>query len=239
MKVALDGGAPVVICNAANARGRSVEPLRNDRVPGEPPRQRSGAGLRKRRARRTGHAADVTGPDVSHRWPVFLPDGVHFLYLVVSTDDERRGVYLASTAAKMPDEPTRLFRSSSGPVYVPLPESSSGILLSTEGRWVEARPFDTTRLAVTGDARRIDVTAVGASPHHAALLGASSDILAFAAAPIPYGTHVATVMSNGDDFEIWPERELGGFLRLSPDGGRLARARHIQSAATQISGWTT
>ncbi len=226
MKVALDGGAPVVICNAANARGGAWSP--SGTIVFQASHRDSGLARVSANGGRVEPATllDVTGPDVSHRWPVFLPDGVHFLYLVVSTDDERRGVYLASTAAKMPDEPTRLFRSSSGPVYVPLPESSSGILLSTEGRWVEARPFDTTRLAVTGDARRIDVTAVGASPHHAALLGASSDILAFAAAPIPYGTHVATVMSNGDDFEIWPERELGGFLRLSPDGGRLARARH-------------
>ena len=224
--MALDGGAPVVICEAPDARGGSWSPSGTivfqanyrdsalSRVPASGGRVEPATIL------------DVTGPDVSHRWPVFLPDGVHFLYLVVSTDDERRGVYLASTATKVIEQPARLFRSLSGPAYVPLPDRAGGMLLSAEGRWIEARTFDTTRLAVTGDARRIDVGAVGATPHHAALLGASSDLLAFASSPIPYGAHVATVTGDGGDLEIWPGREIGGFLRLSPDGGRLARARH-------------
>ena len=119
---------------------------------------------------------------------------------------------------------------------MPLPDRSSGMLLSAEGRSIEARMFDTTRLAVTGDARRIDVAAVGASPHHGALLGASSDLLAFASSPIPYGVHVATVTDIGDDFEVWPGRELTGVFRLSPDGGRLGVTDSTPSAATQTSG---
>ncbi len=226
IKMALEGGAPIVICDAPDARGGSWSPSGTimfqaiyrdsglSRVPASGGRVEPATIL------------DVTGSDVSHRWPVFLPDGVHFLYLVVSTDDERRGVYLGSTTSEAPEQPTRLFRTSSGPVYVPLPDRSSGMVLSAEGRWIEARMFDTARLAVMGDARRIDVSAAAATPHHAALLGASSELLAFASSPIPYGAHVATVMSNGDNFELWPVRELGGFLRLSPDGGRLARARH-------------
>ena len=225
MRVAVEGGAPVVIYDAPDARGGAWSP--SGTIVFQATYRDSGLSRVSASGGRAEPATvlDVTGPDVSHRWPVFLSDGVHFLYHVVSTDDERRGVYLGSTAATAPEQPARLFRSSSGPVYVPLPDRSSGILLSAEGRWIEARMFDTTRLAVTGDARRIDVAAVGAGPHHGALLGASSDLLAFASSPIPYGVHVATVADVGGDLEVWPEREITGSFRLSPDGGRLARTR--------------
>jgi hypothetical protein len=42
--------------------------------------------------------------EFGHRFPQFLPDGRHFLYLRVSTDDPNRtGIYAGSIDAK-PDE---------------------------------------------------------------------------------------------------------------------------------------
>ena len=38
----------------------------------------------------------------SHRWPVFLPDGIHFLYVVRSIRGERRGVYVDASIARLP-----------------------------------------------------------------------------------------------------------------------------------------
>ena len=38
---------------------------------------------------------DLDRGENSHRWPVFLPDGVHFLYFVRASVDARRGVYVA------------------------------------------------------------------------------------------------------------------------------------------------
>jgi Tol biopolymer transport system component len=35
--------------------------------------------------------------------------------------------------------------------------------------------------------------------------------------------HVAIASRTGADLVIWPEREIGGFFRISPEGGRLAR----------------
>lgn len=225
MRVALERGTPIEIANAPRALGGAAWSPSGTIVFQQVYRdvglsQVAAAGGPVTPATRF----DVTSPDVSHRWPVFLPDGKHFLYLVLSTDDERRGVYLGNIES-VDVPPTRLFRSLSGPVFVPLPDSSSGLLLSADGRWVEVRRFDTERLTVIGDALKLDVAAAATTPHHAALLGASADILAFASTPIPYGTHVASVNGDGSDFEMWPLRELGFFLRLSPDGGRLARVR--------------
>jgi len=101
----------------------------------------------------------------------------------------------------------------------------SGILLSAADRSIEARPFNAARRQVTGDARRIELPAAGSTPHHPALLSASPDLLAFGATPVPWGAHMAVIARDGTGLSLWPERELGGFHRVSPDGGRLARTR--------------
>lgn len=225
MRVALEGGAPIEIADAPDARGGTWS--------------RSGTIVFQRIYRDSGLSQvpaaggavqpathfDVSGPDATHRWPVILPDGEHFLYQVFSIEEERRGVYVGSISASPDDTPKRLFRSLSAPIFVPLPDPSKGLLLSAEGRWVEARLFDTERLTLIGDPQKIDVAAAAATPHHAGLLGASADVLAFASTPVPYGQHVASVNSDGSQYEMWPLRELGHFLRISPDGGRLARVR--------------
>jgi len=150
---------------------------------------------------------------------------VHFVYSVVTTEDARRGIYIGSTAAPPDDHPVRLFSSSSGAVYVPSPGSSPGVLLSAEGRWIEARRFDPSRLTVVGDVKRMAMAAAGASPHHAALLDASSNLLAFSSMSVPYGAHIAVMNRHDGHLEMWPEQELGHFLRLSPNQEKLARVR--------------
>ena len=70
----------------------------------------------------------------SHRWPVFLPDGIHFLFFVRASIDERRGVYVArlDRPASTPGSP--LFRSESEAVFVP-----------TSGRDAWCAPLDGRR----------------------------------------------------------------------------------------------
>jgi dipeptidyl aminopeptidase/acylaminoacyl peptidase len=123
-------------------------------------------------------------------------------------------------------------------MYVPGSNGSSGTLLSAEGDWVEARRFDMTSLSVTGDPRKIDVAAAAADPHHAALLSASPDILAFSALPIPYGAHLTSLKGDGTDVRSSPTQELGFFLRLSPDEGRIARVR-VDPVAGNHDLWVT
>ena len=43
---------------------------------------------------------DPTRGDTSHRFPRFLPDGVHFVYLVISSKPESGGIFLGSLASK-------------------------------------------------------------------------------------------------------------------------------------------
>jgi Tol biopolymer transport system component len=161
----------------------------------------------------------------SHRWPVFLPDGVHFLYFVRAEADERRGVYVGRVdrPASMPGTP--LFQSESEVMYVP-PSSGRGpgdLLYVKNGR-IEARPFDANRIALAGDPRTLDLHAGGQTPYHSSMLSGSAGLLAFSASPMPYGLRLASVERDGADLQVQKASEPQLWPRLAPDG-RLARQR--------------
>jgi hypothetical protein len=104
---------------------------------------------------------DTSLGETAHAWPTFLPDGVHFLYFVRSTLDERRGVYLAriDTPAARPE--SLVLRSDSNAVYVPFPGTNEGALLYVVDGRVEARRFDPDTRRFAGDARTLaDVSAI-------------------------------------------------------------------------------
>ncbi|HEX5215995.1 MAG TPA: protein kinase [Vicinamibacterales bacterium] len=167
---------------------------------------------------------DVAQDDVAHRWPVFLPDGRHFLYQSVSPRDDRRGVFIG-TIDGPPAVGRLLFPSDVGAIYVPGVSASEGFLLSAGSGGVEVRSFDVVRLVVTGDTRSIAVPAAVDTPHHPALLNASSEMLAFGASAIPFGFRLGRVDRDGSNLILETENQLGGFPRLSPDGRFLARCR--------------
>ena len=88
-------------------------------------------------------------PDGSHRWPCFLPDGEHFLFVVWSNDltaqEQHGGVYLASLSDG--DEPVKLVSEASSTAYAP-----PGYLLVVRDDSLLAIPFDADQRKVTGDA---------------------------------------------------------------------------------------
>ena len=118
-----------------------------------------------------------------------------------------------------------LFASESAAEYVPIRDGRHGVLLSVGNDRIEYRPFDPVRRLLEGDARTIDVNAIGTSPHQAALFSATANVLAYSAVAVPWGSRFASIGRDGSDLQLLSERELGGFPRISPDGGRLARTR--------------
>ncbi len=228
MKVAIAGGAPVEICAAPDARGGAwgskgiivFEPLNIE------------SGLQ--RVPESGGAAepvtllDVAQGENSHRWPAFLPDGIHFLYFVRSLVEERRGVYLGRVDRPASTAGTPLFRSESEAVYAPGSNGDDDLLLTVAGGRIEAHRFDVRRLAVTSDPQVIDLPTAGNGLYHAALLGVSQHVLAHAAAALPYGARLSTALRNRNNDEapsIVRERGPYNWPRLSPDGTRLAYAQ--------------
>ncbi len=84
------------------------------------------------------------GSGQGHRWPVFLPDGKHFLYFVDwsnKADAQQDGTYLASLDS---GETKRMSDLKGNVVY------SSGNLLFVRDRTLLAQPFDPARLETTG-----------------------------------------------------------------------------------------
>jgi eukaryotic-like serine/threonine-protein kinase len=225
MKVAWPSGAPVAIASAPQPRGGTWSPSGDilfapdvilagiSRVPA------AGGSVAP------ATLFDVSKGDTSHWWPFFLPDGLHFLYFVRSTDDERLGVYLGrgDRPASHPDSP--LFRSSSDVVFAPLAGTRDGALFSVVDGRIEVRRFDVTRRTVAADARTIGLSAGGSTLHHPVMLSASNDVLVFSESGLPSGHRLEAVRRNGERLRLWDEAEAQNWPRVSPDGRRLARQR--------------
>jgi eukaryotic-like serine/threonine-protein kinase len=86
----------------------------------------------------------LNGPSektVSHRWPAFLPDGRHFLFLAAPGN-----VYVGSLDM---NSPKMIVRADSGALY------GAGYLLFQRQSTLLAQPFDATRLELSGEPRPV------------------------------------------------------------------------------------
>ena len=93
MKVGLTGGVPIELADAPDGRGGTwnsngtivFAPDLIETALFQVPEWRNGRPVTE---------VDYARRDNAHRWPVFLPDGLHFLYFLRSEDRTRRGVYV-------------------------------------------------------------------------------------------------------------------------------------------------
>ncbi|HEX3230904.1 MAG TPA: protein kinase, partial [Pyrinomonadaceae bacterium] len=85
------------------------------------------------------------------RWPQFLPDGNHFLYLVTPIQQINSEVFVGSLDGK---EPKRLFTSQSNAAYAVAP-NGEGYLLFARGGALLAQTFDPKTLTLSGEPKRV------------------------------------------------------------------------------------
>jgi Tol biopolymer transport system component len=84
-----------------------------------------------------------------HRFPVFLPDGTHFLYNVTSDDPRTGGVYVGSMLSG--EGARRVLPDGSNAVFVrPARAGSTGHLLFRREQTLMAQPFEPDRLDIVG-----------------------------------------------------------------------------------------
>jgi eukaryotic-like serine/threonine-protein kinase len=222
LKIALAGGAPVEICDVPDARGGAWST--NGTIVFAPRQMEFGL-LRVSENGGTVELAtllDLPQGENSHRWPVFLPDGIHFLYYVRAYGEERRGVYVGRIDRPASTPGTPLFRSDSEALYAPVDGEDRGVLFTVARGRIEARPFDARRRLVTGDPRTIDLPAAGNTPDTAMMLSVSADVLAHEGSSVLFGVRKASIGRNGESLTVAPERAVQGRPRVSPDGRRLA-----------------
>jgi eukaryotic-like serine/threonine-protein kinase len=87
---------------------------------------------------------DSAREEQSHVLPRFLPDGKHFLYVVLALKPENAGIYVGSLDSA--SQPMRLLNASSQVEY------SVGHLLFVRGNTLEAQLFDASHLRLAGEA---------------------------------------------------------------------------------------
>jgi Tol biopolymer transport system component len=167
------------------------------------------------------------GLQTSHRWPFFLPDGKHFLYIALHHDASKAGnnmVYYASLDGR---ENRPLFRSQTNAVY------ASGFILFGRGDQIMAQPFNPSTGTASGEPQNVAKGVMNDSSTWHMDASASSDGL------LVFGSG-----ASGDLELVWMDRsgkmstiadklpDLQSAV-LSPQGDRVA----LQMNAGQTDIW--
>lgn len=153
----------------------------------------------------------------THRWPYFLPDGQHFLYLsrgATVGESETGAEYVTSLESK---ESKLLLRASSNIAY------AQGYLLFLREGTLMAQAFDAKRLETSGDAFPIAV-GVQSEPAMARGVFAVSDngVLAYQTGSGKHGSQLAWFDRNGKQLGVLGDLAIYNYPQLSPDEQRAA-----------------
>jgi eukaryotic-like serine/threonine-protein kinase len=168
-----------------------------------------------------GNPVEVTKIDThqhsSHRWPFFLPDGKHFLYLALNHDRAQSGndaIYYASLDGR---ENKLLLRTQSSAVY------AGGFLLFVRGDQLMAQAFDPANGTLSGDPQGVAKGVISdATTWHTDASAADNGLLVFGSG------------GSGDVQLVWLDRkgnQIGvaadkftslRYAQISPQGDRVA-----------------
>jgi len=222
-KVDVTGGSPITLCDASNlvagGTGNRGGVILFGLVPGVIQRVALSGG-----APSAVTSLNAARHDITHDYPVFLPDGLHFLYSVRTTGTEANGIYLGSINSRPEQQdPKRLIATDFAADFVPFPEGEQGAILFYRDGALLAQPFDLRRLETVGE-----VTPV------AEQVGSNLAFGFFSASV--NGTLVYRSTGGEDELLSWLDRQgnrLGSVgephsyinLAISPDGTRAATTR--------------
>ena len=144
-KVSATGGPAQSVCEAPNSRGGSWN--RDDIIVFTAPN--GGIGLKRVLAASGSVPADINNGKGDYRYPTFLPDGRHFLYLESNALPEKGGLYVSSLNG---NENRRVLADISGAVFAPAAQGErfGHILFLREGNLM-AQPFDEGTAQLAGD----------------------------------------------------------------------------------------
>jgi eukaryotic-like serine/threonine-protein kinase len=208
------GGSPATICDASNPRGGAWS---SKGIILFAPNIRSGL---YQVSANGGTPVPVTTLDAAkhstHRWPQFLPDGDHFLYLATNhsvTKNEFSGIYVGSLSKP---ESRLLLRTEGSAIY------ASGYLLFVRKTNLMAQPLDISRLELHGDPFRVAAGALyDQSIWRGVFTVSDTGILVYAAGANSAAEGQLTWFDqNGKMLGAIGERGSTG-PRLSPDGNKL------------------
>ena len=161
----------------------------------------------------------------AHLWPQFLPDGKHFLYLRVSSDAAKAGVYIGSIDAK-PEQQSmqRLLATDRQAFYAPAPGGGVGNLIFLRGATLMAQPFDPGKMALSGEPVAIaDGVDSFTSSNHGLFSVSDTGTLVYR---VGTGTQTALTWFDQQGNPAGTLGDPGDYANpaISPDGSRVAVA---------------
>jgi eukaryotic-like serine/threonine-protein kinase len=232
-KIDLSGGPPQTLCN----------------VPGRAGGSRGGGGTWSRdgvilftregmiyRVSATGGEptpvlGDQSNPEITYRWPYFLPDGRHFVYLRTASQQATPEIYLGSLDSK---ETTRLLATNSQAIYAASATGSGHLILARAGSLL-AQPFDAATLKLTGEPLVI-ADQVSVSPNGTGYFSASDNgILVYDPTSASENQQLTWVDRAGKLLEPVGAPGIFQSPKLSPEGKRVAVARRdLQTGTNDI-----
>jgi hypothetical protein len=217
-KVEMSGGQPEVLCDAANGRGGTWN---HDGVIVFTP-DPIGSGL-FRVSSAGGSPVEITKLDTSrfeesHRWPVFLPDGKHFLYLAAnfSGQFEEDAIFLGALDSQ---EKRLLVHSGANAAYV----DPGYLLYLRDNKTLVAQPFDRGRYVLSGEPHTVsDEVLYFAQVDKAAFSASSGDVLVTQTGKRASFSQLTWFDRNGKPTGTVGVSAMSNNVRLSPDGRRVA-----------------
>ena len=221
-KLDVAGGAPQIICDAPSGRGGTWS---KNGVIVFTPDAAIGGGL-SRVSAAGGTPTPISKPDQdrgedSHRWPMFLPDGVHYLYMVGNYSGQK-SVDSIFVGALDSQEKRFVVKASANAAY-----AAPGYLMFYQDKTLLAQRFDPARFALSGEPVPILTEIQGLLPIKRVVFAVSDNGLLLAE------TGTALILSQ----PVWFDRKgaEGGVISQPAAYGNVCISRDGRSVAVSKS----
>jgi eukaryotic-like serine/threonine-protein kinase len=221
-KIEVSGGPPFTLCEASGGGGGAWS---RDGVIVFSPAPFSALEKVSASGGAPAPATKLNPGDVIHVRPAFLPDGRHFLYRA-GASGQGGPVYVASLDSA--DRKLLLNADATNVLY------SQGHLLFLRDKTLMAQPFDTRRLALTGDAIPIaeSIQTQGTVNPYGLFSASENGVLAYQAGPGTDGSQLVWFDRTGKQIGVLGDSTAFADPELSPDGKRLSDNKLAQAGNT-------
>jgi eukaryotic-like serine/threonine-protein kinase len=232
-KLDIAGGPVQAICDAPSGRGGTWN---KDGVIIFSPSGGLGTGLHRVSAS-GGTPTRITAPDISrgedsHRWPIFLPDQKHFLYLAanVSGKTEPDTIYIGALDS---DQKKFITKATANAAY-----AAPGYLLFYREKTLFAQRFDAAKLELTGEALPT-LTDISYLPRivHAAYAASDTGLLVAQSGSGVALSRLVWYDRKGNETGVASKPDVYSNIQLAPDGKTVALDK-TDEESTNADIWT-
>jgi Tol biopolymer transport system component len=166
----------------------------------------------------------VAKGDATHRFPQFLPDGKHFLYLRLAADPAASGIYVGSIDAKPEEQDTRRLMPANRQAYYSAAAGGPGYLVFMRDTTLLAQPFDPVKLEFSGEPIPIAESVDSFTPVSYGLFSVSDTGVLVYRKGAGSGLRLTWLDANGNTVGTPGDPNLYVTPAASPDGTRIAAA---------------